>query len=126
MDKLIYDMTASDLEGEVLGKRVLDVSESNGTITLEGGVVLRFEDESLCCAWFTGELKKGNLTDNVVTSIVEEDRGEDSEYGTERSYSLHILAADTRIATLDIDGDIGNWYYCSGITLRVYPPKPEG
>ena len=120
MDKLIYDMTTSDLEGEVLGKRVLDVSESNGTITLEGGVVLRFEDESLCCSWFSGELKKGNLTDNVVTSIVAEVIGEDSKY------RLHILAADTRIATLDIDGYIGTGYYCRGITLRVYPPKPEG
>lgn len=116
MVELIYDMNTRDLEARVLGKRVEDVNEDWGSLTLEGGVVLEFVDTYDCCSWFKGQLKAGNLTDNVVTSVVREERDGDPY---KKHYSLHILATDTRIATLDITGDECNGYYCRSITLRV-------
>jgi hypothetical protein len=113
----IYDMDKADLEDQVLGKRVVSVEEYDGTITLDDGTVLSFIDTADCCAWFSAELRAGTLSDNIVTAVrLEEFEG--GEYGEEH-YALHILATDTRIGTVEINGDPSNGYYCHSIELGI-------
>ena len=119
----IWDMSAQDLENQVLGKRIEFISETDNSIHLDDGTVLRLEDTSSCCAWFNAELKKGNLTDNAITAVEEVPRLPDEEYN--ESWSLHILAADTRLATVDIEGNLTSGYYCHSVNLIVTKGKSE-
>lgn len=118
----IRDMDRSDLEKHVLGKRVTEVNTERNTITLDDGTVLEFEGASECCAWFAANLKAGELTDNMVTAV----REEEAECPDAReSWSLHILAGDTRLASVDICGDSSNGYYCHSIILNISKPSTE-
>ena len=119
----VWDMSAQDLEDQVLGKRVEFISETDNSIHLDDGTVLRLEDTSSCCAWFNAELKKGNLTDNAITAVEEVPRQPDEEYN--ESWSLNILAADTRLATVDIEGNPTSGYYCHSVNLIVTKGKSE-
>lgn len=116
--RTIYDMYPSELEKEVIGKTITAVDTENDTITLSNGTVLEFEGTSDCCAWFSAELEAGNLTDNAVTGIKVTDNTPDDDYGTE-SYTIHILAADTKIVDVNITGDATSGYYCHSIILNV-------
>lgn len=118
-DYVYKDMTESDLEKEILGHAVTEVSEGSGTITLDNGTVLSFADQADCCAWFCAELTAGNLTDNAVTSV-------DVTYNDSdevEDYTIHILAANKKIADIDITGDPTSGYYCHSIALEVYLPE---
>lgn len=117
-DETEYDMTADDLARVIVGKRVVEVDEAKSILTLDDGTTLEFEDVADCCAWFSADLKAGHLTDNAVTALeVVENENDDSD--VPEDYSIHILAADTRIADLTITGDPTSGYYCHSITLRV-------
>jgi len=110
-------MTEGDLERELIGKRITEVDTGAGELTLDDGTRLIFEDTSDCCAWFSAQLQEGNLTDNAVTRV-------DCDYPTaadpyDEAWSLHILAGDNRIASVDIEGNSTSGYYCHSINLRV-------
>ena len=119
----IWDMSAQDLENHVLGKRIEFISETDNSIHLDDGTVLRLENTSICCAWFDAELKKGNLTDNAITAVTEVPRESEGPYN--ESWSLHILAADTRLATVDIEGNPTSGYYCHSVNLIVTKGESE-
>lgn len=121
--RTIYDMYPGDLEDEVVGKTVTSVDTESNTITLSNGTVLGFEDNEDCCAWFSAELEAGNLTDNAVTAIkvTGDDPYEDSS--SETDYTIHILAANTKIADVTITGSAGTGYYCHSIILNVKEKK---
>lgn len=116
--KTVYDMTAADLEEHLLGKTVTAVA--GDTITLSDGTALRFEDTADCCAYFNAELRAGNFTDNAITAVNQIDTGE-NEY--DEKWSLHILAADKRVATVDIEGTSSSGYYCHSVNLIVTRPE---
>jgi hypothetical protein len=65
----IFDMTAEDLERELIGKTVTGIDESENKLTLNDGTTLEFRDTADCCAWFNANLRAGNLTDNAITAI---------------------------------------------------------
>lgn len=117
----IYDMTAEDLERELIGKTVTGIDESENRLTLHDGTTLEFRDTADCCAWFNANLKAGNLTDNAITAIKVTDNQKE-EYGDE-DYTIHILAANKKIADLDINGNPTSGYYCHSINLGIYTPK---
>ena len=119
----IYDMTFDDLEKELIGKTVVAIDEGDNALTLDDGRVLKFRDTAECCAWFNGELRAGNLTDNAVTALKVTDRQKE-EYDDE-DYTIHILAADKNIADLDIYGNPTSGYYCHSINLDIYIPKEK-
>ena len=119
----IYDMYPGDLEKEVVGKTITAVDTENGTLTLGNGTVLEFEDTQSCCAWFSAELEAGNLTDNAVTAIEVTDNGPDDDYSSEPDYTIHVLAADTKIVDVTITGDATSGYYCHSIILNVKEKK---
>lgn len=119
----IYDMTFDDLEKELIGKTVVAIDESENTLTLNDGRVLKFRDTADCCAWFNANLTAGNLTDNAVTALKVTDRQKE-EYDDE-DYTIHILAANKKIADLDIYGNPTSGYYCHSINLDIYAPKEK-
>lgn len=109
------DMTDRDLAGEIIGKRIVEIDADENTMTLHDGTVLEFQDVQECCAWFEAELKEKNLTDNAITHVTMS-----GEYGD--AWSIHILAANTHIADVNITGDKGTGYYCHSIELEVTRP----
>lgn len=117
----IWDMTPQDLERVLIGRTVTSIDERNNTLTLDDGRLLAFEDTNDCCAWFNANLTAGNLTDNAITAIKVTDRHEE-EYGDE-DYTIHILAANKKIADLDINGNPSSGYYCHSINLNIHTPK---
>lgn len=117
----IRDMTAQDLERELIGRAVTAIDERNNKLTLDDGRVLEFKDTFDCCAWFNANLTAGNLTDNAITAIKVTDRQKE-EYGDE-DYTIHILAANKKIADLDINGNPTSGYYCHSIDLEIHTPK---
>ena len=122
-DQVIADMTFSDLEKELIGKTVVEIDESENTLTLDDGRKLAFRDTSDCCAWFDANLRAGNLTDNAITALRVTDRQEDG-YDDE-DYTIHILAANKKIADLDIYGNPTSGYYCHSIDLEIYVKEEE-
>ena len=119
----IYDMTFDDLEKELIGKTVVAIDEGDNALTLDDGRVLKFRDTADCCAWFNGELRAGNLTDNAVTALKVTDR--QKEVYDDEDYTIHILAANKKIADLDIYGNPTSGYYCHSINLDIYIPKEK-
>ena len=117
----IYDMTFDDLKKELIGKTVVAIDEGDNALTLDDGRVLKFRDTAECCAWFNGELRAGNLTDNAVTALKVTDR--QKEAYDDEDYTIHILAANKKIADLDIYGNPTSGYYCHSINLDIYIPK---
>ncbi|MGO2600840.1 MAG: DUF7448 domain-containing protein [Brevibacterium aurantiacum] len=117
----IHDLRQEDLEKEVLGKKVVHINETLGTIELNDGTTLQLQDTSSCCAYFDGQLKAGNFTDNAITAVSHEDLSDKRDY--EEHWALHILAGDDRIASIDIDGTSTSGYYCHSINLDVIIPK---
>ena len=117
----IYDMTAKDLERELIGKTVTAIDESENKLTLNDGTTLEFRDTADCCAWFNANLRAGNLTDNAITAIKVTDHQEE-EYEDE-DYTIHIFAANKKIADLDINGNPTSGYYCHSIQLNIHTPK---
>lgn len=117
----VFDMTAADLERQLIGRTITVIDETENTLTLDDGRKLAFKDTHDCCAWFNANLKAGNLTDNAITAIKVTDRPQE-EYGDE-DYTLHIFAANKKIADLDINGNPTSGYYCHSINLDIYTPK---
>lgn len=117
----VYDMTPEDLERELIGRTITNIDESSNELTLDDGRVLQFRETGDCCAWFDANLKAGNLTDNAITALKVTDRQEE-EYGDE-DYTIHILAANKKIADLDINGNATSGFYCHSINLDIYTPK---
>lgn len=114
------NMQVGDLRKEIIGQTVTEINEKEKTITLANGKRLRFIDQEACCAWFSAELKAGNLTDNAVTRLDITDRREDKElFDSQEDYTIHILAANKKIADLTITGDETSGYYCHSIALEV-------
>lgn len=122
--KTIMDMSAGDLKKELIGKTVVEIDESENTLTLNDGRKLAFRSTSDCCAWFNANLRSGNLTDNAITAIKVTDRQKE-EYADE-DYTIHILAANNKIADLDINGNPTSGYYCHSINLEIFVPSKEG
>lgn len=121
----IRDMDQQDLEKLLIGCTVTKIDEGDNALTLDDGRVLKFRDTADCCAWFNGELRAGNLTDNAITAVkVTEHQDPEDVYGNE-DYTIHILAADKNIADLDITGNPTSGYYCHSINLDIYTPKEK-
>ena len=121
----IYDMDQQDLKKLLIGCTVTKIDEGDNALTLDDGRVLKFRDTAECCAWFNGELRAGNLTDNAITAVkVTEHQDPEDVYGDEY-YTIHILAANKKIADLDISGNPTSGYYCHSINLDIYPPKEK-
>ena len=116
----VYDMTPEDLERELIGKSIVEIDESGNNLMLNDGTILEFRDTADCCAWFDANLRAGNLTDNAITAIKVTDRP--GEYVCE-DYTIHIFAANKKIADLDINGNPTSGYYCHSINLAIYNPK---
>jgi hypothetical protein len=114
----IRDMNEYDLAKELIGKTVVKIVGE--TMRLDDGTALEFKDTGSCCAWFTAQLHEGNLTDNAVTAIEAEEVDDDE---APEHYNLHILAADERVAAVEITGDPTNGYYCHSINLIVRKPS---
>ena len=110
------DMSDRDLSGELVGKKIVKIDTENSTMTLHDGTVLKFHDVYDCCAWFAAELEEKNLTDNAITRVT-------TELSTSRdapeAWVLHVLAADTNVVDVGIQGDSTSGYYCQSITLEV-------
>ena len=122
-DQIIRDMTFSDLERELIGKTVVEIDESENTLTLNDGRKLAFRDTGDCCAWFEANLREGNLTDNAITALKVTDRQE--EVYDDEDYTIHILAANEKIADLDINGNPTSGYYCHSIDLEIFVSDNE-
>lgn len=118
----IDDMNESDLKYELLGKTIIDIDTDNNTITLGDGTILQFEDVDEYSAGFAAYLRRGNLTNNVVTSVTSSGYCDDD--CNMECLDIHVLAEDTRICDVVIIGASDNsGYYCTSITLHVFKPE---
>jgi hypothetical protein len=100
-----------------VGHRIVGV-EGN-ILTLDNGIRVEFEKEcDSCCAWF--RLESLATTDNIITSITEEDEYEEGREG-EGPYTARIVGV-TDAGSVDIAygvGDATNGYYLSGFCLDI-------
>jgi hypothetical protein len=119
MSETIYDLDRQGLEHLLIGKVITRIDEGAGTITLNDGTILQLEDTSSCCAWFDGELKKIDLTENAITAVAVKDLGQ-SDY--DEHWELVVLSADRAVCAIEIEGDSSNGYYCHSINLVVKKP----
>lgn len=113
----IWGMNLDDLRDEILGHTVVKVDTDVQTITLDNGTELIFEDVEDCCSWFEAELTAGNLVDNAITDVTCTDNADEDDW--QEDYTIHILAANKKVADLNITGSEGSGYYCHGINLNV-------
>ena len=118
-------MTFDDLKKELIGKTVVAIDEGDNALTLDDGRVLKFRDTAECCAWFNGELRAGNLTDNAITAVKVTEHQDPEDVHGDEYYTIHILAANKKIADLDIYGNPTSGYYCHSINLDIYTPKEK-
>ena len=121
----IYDMDKQDLKKLLIGCTVTKIDEGDNALTLDDGRVLKFRDTAECCAWFNGELRAGNLTDNAITAVKVTDHQDPEDVYGDEDYTIHILAANKKIADLDINGNPTSGYYCHSINLDIYTPKEK-
>lgn len=115
----VYSMERDDLASRIIG-RSIRVIEGN-TITLDDGTVLELEDEADCCAWFAATIEVIDLTENVITNVVEVATPHDEDDGIQ-SWSLHILSRHQLLAKVNIEGDPTSGYYCQSVNLIVHRP----
>ena len=121
MVKRISDMTPTDLEKQLVGHYI--VSSDFDSLTLDNGTVLKFEDVSDCCAWFSMDGLTVEEFGTIITAVGTRDGlGEDDEYG-EYSYTITLLSASKEVGHLNISGDPTSGYYCNSITLNVLGGK---
>lgn len=112
--KTIYDMTPRQLEEQLVGKSITAIDER--AITLGDGTTLEIQDTDDCCAWFNGEVRAIDLSDNVVTGVRHDER-ENADYLD--TYTLTILSSVTELAAVDIMGDPTSGYYVHSVNLKV-------
>ncbi|MGP5931738.1 DUF7448 domain-containing protein [Corynebacterium glyciniphilum] len=117
MKNRIYDMSLDDLKEALVGRTVTEIDTNEGTVTLDDGTEVEFEDTSDCCAWFNYELRAGNFTDNAITSVEVTENAAENEW--EEDYTIHILAANKNVADLTITGDPTSGYYCHSINMNI-------
>ncbi|MCS4277378.1 hypothetical protein M2390_003146 [Mycetocola sp. BIGb0189] len=117
MSKTIYDMTESDLSGQLIGKSITAIAGK--TMTLNDGTVLEFENAADCCAWFDATLESIDLNDNAITAVTRVGAKAAEDY--DEAWSLHILSAHKLIAKVNIEGNASSGYYCHSILLNVKP-----
>lgn len=120
MYETIYDLGKQDLEDLLIGKVITGIDEDAGTITLNDGTILELEDTGSCCAWFDGELKKIDLTENAITAVAVKELGQ-NDY--DEHWELVVLSADKAVCAIEIEGDSTNGYYCHSINLLVKKPE---
>lgn len=124
-DHTISDMYGGDLAKILIGRRIVNISTDEKLLELDDGTVLHFENTSDCCAWFSAQLRDGNLTTNGITAVRTTDHTKvegyfDSFANPVCNYTLHILAEDHNIVDLDIEGDPTSGYYCQSINLEIW------
>lgn len=118
-DISIYDMDEMDLAKHLVGKSISSIA--NNTIELTDGSTLEIEDAADCCAWFTGEVKAFDFSDNVITSVTREEATTSEEWN--EAWKLQVFSAHKVIAEVNIEGNPTSGYYCHSVGLRVKAPK---
>lgn len=114
-DEKIYDMDAADLEQRLVGKSIKGIAGS--VIELTDGTVLEIEDASDCCAWFSGDIKAFDFTDNVITGVSRKEAKAADEW--DEAWTLQVFSAHKVIAEVNIEGNATSGYYCHSVGLRV-------
>lgn len=120
----VYDISAKDLEEELLGKKIVEISSSE--ITLNDGTVLHLKDATDCCAWYDYMIHRGKIVDHAITGVksVNVDIDEGAEYS--ENFKLHILAGGITVADVDIWGVDAAGYYCHSIDMLIRRPVKKG
>lgn len=121
-DLEIYDMDETDLSTHLVGKSIRSIS--GNTIELTDGTVLEVEDAADCCAWFSGDVKAFDFTDNVITGVTRKDVDAAEEY--DEAWTLQVFSAHKIIAEVNIEGNASSGYYCHSVGLRVKAPNEQG
>lgn len=111
----IYDATATDFENELVGRKIVAISDT--AIILDNGTTLVMEDTSSCCAYFevTGVNAAEDIADNVITAVTQRD----AEGKDEEGFTIVVLSEAKELATIDIDGTASSGYYCHSINLNI-------
>ena len=119
-----YDATPKDLTEVLVGRRIVKVDSHSGTVVLDDGTELEFEDVSDCCAWYSVTVEPHiDYADNVITHVVILDKPAfkpflaDPEY--EDVYTIRVLGRDKAILDVNVEGDPTSGYYCTSFELNV-------
>lgn len=120
----VYDISAKDLESELLGKRIVEISSSE--ITLNDGTALKLKETSDCCAWYDYMIHRGKIVDHAITGVesIDVDIDDGAEYS--ENFKLHILAGGITVADVDIWGHEGSGWYCHSIDMLIRRPVKKG
>ena len=122
-EKDVFDKFVYELERNVVGKRVVDVSfdrlKDKVDLVLETGTILTLTGYGECCAYgeltFAGRL---NTSENVITSLRVE-----VEDSFSNSFKIFLLSSFNNMEqeTIRVDGSIteGTGYYSYGWDLSV-------
>ena len=121
MKTIRYDCYDESKITELLfGRKVKVVNENE--LLLDNGLVLEIQANEGCggCASGWYQLKELNGCDNAITNVEFVCEGiNDGDGWDDTSYKIFVLAEDTRIKLLQVDGTDGNGYYGTGYSIVV-------
>lgn len=104
----------------LFGRKVKVVNENE--LLLDNGLVLEIQANEGCGGCVSGwyQLKELNGCDNAITNVEFVCEGiNDGDGWHDTSYKIFVLAEDTRIKLLQVDGTDGNGYYGTGYSIVV-------
>ena len=99
----------------LVGRRVVEVDVSEGTLSLDNGVKISVEGISACCAFY--DVTSLNTVNNIITAAwVEVDPHPEAE---EKTFRIFVFADNEKINLATLDGSDGTGYYGTGFSLVV-------
>ena len=110
-----------ELTSLLVGRKVVQAENESGTLTLDNGVLIKFDKEnSDCCSWI--ELEGLATTDNVITAA-KFDNTDDDE-GPYKAW-LHVITEAGEVKIAEADADASNGYYLHGFALGATVTFPD-
>ena len=119
-----YGLSADSIKEYLVGHMIVSIDEHHSEMTLDNGTVLELIDACECCAWYDAVIGDDIKLKTIITDV-DEEPNDDSD--AVEAYRIVILGEDSRIGTIDVEGDPTSGYYCHSayFSVRVKKTKPE-
>lgn len=113
----------TSIEDHLIGRKVVEASMVDATLTLDNGVKLRFDrDADSCCSWV--QLTGLFAADHIITSVRVDDNEDDEGEGEYKAW-IQVVTEAGPINIATADGNASNGYYLHGFALGVTVITPD-
>jgi len=123
MSETIYHEDLARIKELLLGRSATKTSDD--TLELDDGTKVKVIANEGCGGCTAGWYELDHLVSvpNIITSVELVSTGETTWGEFAGRYEMFVVAEDTRISLLAVDGDDGNGYYGTGFRFRVEVPE---